>query len=441
MVACRLIQRRSFRGLTDKTIRDLQPINDSNGVLRVKSRILNRKDDENFRLPILLPSDHPVVLKLIKTEHDKMEHAGTQFLMCRLRERYWVLRSRKTIRVVKNCVHCRKFDAPAIETPQSVLPEDRVRDAKIFEIVEIDLTGPLFLKGKHKVWIVLFTCAIFRAVHLELTISLSAERFLQALRRFISRRGRPSVIYSNNGTNFVGADNLFRKIDWLVITNAATVQRIEWKFIPPSSPWWGGWWERLIGVLKRILRKVLGRSSLDCDSLLSVLCDCENTMNNRPLTYLSEDVNDLAVLTPAMFLHELPETGVPDIDRIDSCSLKKGLFHQQRVREDLRKRFRSEYLGQLKQISKFIKDPTSLKIGDLVLISSPQKRVNWFLARVSEILPSEVGEVRLVKVRISNGELLKTVKNLIPLEADFCYQSDYVRRSFRTTRPQGWSVA
>lgn len=445
VIACRLIQKQSFRGLTDKTIRDLQPINDSDGVIRVKSRIMQRKDDEDFRLPILLPSDHPLVLKLIKTEHERMGHAGTQFLMCRLRERYWLLKSRKTIRkVVRNCIHCRKFDAPAIETPQSVLPEDRVRDAKIFEIVGVDLTGPLFLKGKQKVWIILFTCAIFRAIHLELTSSLTTESFLQALRRFISRRGRPAVIYSDNGTNFVGADNLFSKINWLAIANATTVQRIEWKFIPPSSPWWGGWWERLIGVMKRLLRKVLGRSSLDYESLLTVLCDCEHTMNNRPLTYLSEDVNDLAALTPAMFLHELPVTGVPDLDHIDTCSMKKRLFHQQKLREDLRKRFRSEYLGQLKQNSKFVKDPTSLKIGDLVLIAGPQKRVNWPLARVSEILPSKDGEVRLVKVKTSNGELLKTVKNLIPLEVHNPRDpSVYVRRlrSSKEPRPQGGSVA
>lgn len=249
-------------------------------------------------------------------------------------------------------------------------------------------------------------------------------------------------MYSDNGTNFVGTDNLFKTIDWSKIASVAVEQKIDWKFIPPSSPWWGGWWERLIGVMKRILRKVLGRSSLDYESLLTVLCDVESTMNNRPLTYLSEDVDDLVALTPAMFLHELPMSGVPDIDYVDKVSLKKALLYQNRLRDDLRSRFRIEYVGQLRQGSKYIKDPTFLKVGDMVFVTTSKKRVNWPLARISEIAPSADGHVRLVKVKTSDGELSRTVQQLIPLEADFDYLRDYVRKLRSSkARPQGGSVA
>jgi len=93
--------------------------------------------------------------------------------------------------------------------------------------VGVDLAGPLFLKDGSKVWIVLFTCAVYRAVHLELVKSLSTEAFLYSLRRFISRRGRPNTIYSDNGTNFHGSDNLFKKLNWEEMENFSGIKRIS----------------------------------------------------------------------------------------------------------------------------------------------------------------------------------------------------------------------
>ncbi|XP_035224793.1 uncharacterized protein LOC118197395 [Stegodyphus dumicola] len=242
--------------------------------------------------------------------------AGVQFLISALREQYWILKARKTVKkVIRSCVVCQRFDTSSSKTPSAPLPEDQVREAAVFEIVGVDLTGPLILKGNQKSWIVSFTCAVFRAswivsftyavfraVHLELIFSLSTESFLQALRRFIARRGRPHTIYSDNGTNFKGSDRLFKSLNWDKILEQASIHRITWKFLPPSAPWSGGWWERLIGVLKRILRKVLGRSSLNHEEMITILCDCEAIMNNRPLTYVSEDVEDLSPITLSMFL-------------------------------------------------------------------------------------------------------------------------------------------
>ncbi|GBO27317.1 hypothetical protein AVEN_80683-1 [Araneus ventricosus] len=94
------------------------------------------------------------------------------------------------------------------------LPPDRVSDCAVFEIVGIDLAGPLFLKNGEKVWIALFTCAVYRAIHLELVRSLSSDSFNLAMRRFIARRGRPKTIYSDNGTNFKGSCNELSKLDW-----------------------------------------------------------------------------------------------------------------------------------------------------------------------------------------------------------------------------------
>ncbi|GFV00895.1 integrase catalytic domain-containing protein [Trichonephila clavipes] len=120
------------------------------------------------------------------------------------------------------------------------LPPDRVTDCAPFEIVGIDLAGPLFLKDGRKVWITLFTCAAYRAIHLELVNSLTSDAFLLALRCFIARRGRPRTIYCDNGTNFRGAFNDLSKLNWSKIVEETRTPKILWKFIPPTAAWWEG---------------------------------------------------------------------------------------------------------------------------------------------------------------------------------------------------------
>ncbi|XP_035233021.1 uncharacterized protein LOC118204838 [Stegodyphus dumicola] len=160
------------------------------------------------------------------------------------------------------------------------LPPDRVTDCAPFEIIGIDLAEPLFLKNGGKAWIVLFTCAVYRAIHLELVNSLSTDfstdTFLLALRRFVARRGRPRIIYSDNGTNFRGASNDLSKLNWAKVLKETGTERIIWKFIPPTAAWWGGWWERLVRTVKELLKRTLGKSVLSYEELYTIICDCGN---------------------------------------------------------------------------------------------------------------------------------------------------------------------
>ena len=123
----------------------------------------------------------------------------------------------------------------------------------------------MYLKAGKKAWLVLFTGAVYRCIHLDFVMSLSTEAFLDILERFINVRGRPTVIYSDNGTNFVGLVNLFKELDWKRIEEVATVKQIKWILNPPSAAWWGGWWERLIRTVKDMLKRMLGR--LECHVL------------------------------------------------------------------------------------------------------------------------------------------------------------------------------
>ncbi|GBL78773.1 hypothetical protein AVEN_65314-1 [Araneus ventricosus] len=414
----KIAQRESFTGPQDKRLQKLQILEDENGLFRIKTRLSLKDDFKNFKFPIVLPSEHSIVEKLVRWKHCSLGHAGVQIVMTNLREEFWILKYRKTVRkVVKNCVICKRFDARPIETPTAPLPVDRLRAASVFEIIGVDFAGPLYLKGNQKSWIVIYTCAVFRAIHLELTTSLTTESFLQSFRRYVARRGRPSVVYSDNGTNLVGANNLIKRINWETVAKYSTVNKIDWKFIPPSAPWWGGFWERLIGMVKRIIRKVLGQTSLNFEELNTVLCDCESVINGRPLTYVSDDTSDLEPLTPSMFLQEVREIGIPDLDLLDNKSLNKRFAYRQRLRQDLRKRFRSEYLGQLRQYERKIRSSPSIKIGDIVLISSDNmKRMDWPLGKVIEVFTSPDGNIRLVKLKTRSGEILRPTLRLYPLE-------------------------
>lgn len=413
----KLVQADCFTGLNDSRLIGFSPMCDEKGLIRLMSRISTRSDNDDFRFPIVLPSKHPIVKSMIMEVHIKSCHVGTQGLLSLLRERFWLLNGRRTIRsVIKHCVVCNRFNSKNLSAKTPPLPMDRVRDAAVFEVTGVDFAGPLYLKTGEKAWICLFTCAVYRAVHLELTTSLSTSSFLQALRRFVARRGRPNTVYSDNGTNFLGAANAFATLDWERITRETAIQRITWKFNPPTAAWWGGFWERLIGVLKQILRRVLGRASLNYEELSTLLCECESVVNSRPLTYLSEDPQDLTALTPLMFLREQIEDRLPDCDVIDKTSFSRKIRKLQTLREMLRKRFRSEYLGQLKLFCDG-KVTRPVDIGELVLIGSDNtKRLEWPIGRVVDVLPGKDGQIRLVKVETIKGCLLRPLQRLFPLE-------------------------
>ncbi|GFW24139.1 integrase catalytic domain-containing protein [Trichonephila clavipes] len=146
---------------------------------------------------------------------------------------------------------------------------------------------------------------------------------IQSWKRFIARRGRPRIIYSDNGTNFRGAFNDLAKLDWHKISRETSTQKIVWKFIPPTAAWWGGWWESLVRIIKELLRRSLGKSILSYEELSTVICDCEFLINSRPLTYISENPQELIPSTPAMFLIENRCSDTTDIDELNSRDLRK----------------------------------------------------------------------------------------------------------------------
>ncbi|XP_018577969.1 uncharacterized protein LOC108916245 [Anoplophora glabripennis] len=169
-------------------------------------------------------------------------------------------------------------------------------------------------------------------------------------------------------------------------------------------------------VMKQLLRKVLGRSSLNYEDLLTVLCDCESIINTRPLTYISNDPSDLVSLTPSMFLRDLVESGLPDYDEVDRASLTKRLRYKQQLRHDLRLRFRNKYFGQL-HLHYTGRDCRPITLGEVVLVGDDnRKRLDWPLGRVVKLLPGKDGKIRLVRLHTARGQILRPTHRLYPLE-------------------------
>ena len=300
------------------------------------------------------------------------------------------------------------------------LTMDRIKDCEVFETTGVDLAGPLTLKGGKKVWIVIFTCAVYRAVYLDLVESVSTRAFVKCLGRFIKAHRRPETIYSDNGTNFRGCDNLFKSLDWNEIQKAEPgIKPIKWKFNPPGGPWWGAWWERLIRVIKDMLHRTIGNGSLrkkELEKSLEVIAD---VMNDRPLTYISDDPNELEPLTPNLFLRPFGNLKYPEGYLSESDRMRVRYRYMMTLWGELKVRFQKEYLALL--ISKSRKKPTRpIRVGEIVVIGNEQrKRWEWPLGKVLEIYegPDKIG--RVAKLRVGTTEMVRPVQKLHPLEMDF----------------------
>jgi len=232
--------------------------------LNVEIKLDFRQDTSGFKLPVLLPHLDPLVDMIIRDEHLKNMHGSLKFLMSNFREKFWIIKGRRSCwRIVNQCLQCRRFSTMAAAVKVSPFPEDQIKDADVFEVVKVDLVGPLL--DKDKAWIVIFTCAVFRwfRFYLELVDAVSTEAFLDFFSRFVSVRGkRTSVIHSDHGTNLIGANNPWKVINWDKVQNVYAMDKIRWKFNPSAAPLWGGFLERLIRSVKDLLKRTLGSSRM-----------------------------------------------------------------------------------------------------------------------------------------------------------------------------------
>jgi hypothetical protein len=209
--------------------------------------------------------------KLVAKAHKTMLHGGITFTMAEIRQKFWIPRLRKlTKRVLKSCWGCKRFRATPFPNPCppiAPLPTDRTQGSTAFDVIGVDFVGPITYRRQRnkedKAYVVLYSCSLTRAVFLELLSSLEVGEFIQSLKRLIARRGRPSKIYSDNAKTFVAAAKWVEKIQRDESFNEFLVgHSIVWQFNLSRAPWWGGHFERLIGLMKSAFYKVVGQGLL-----------------------------------------------------------------------------------------------------------------------------------------------------------------------------------
>jgi hypothetical protein len=316
-----------LRGLQTKTpiprqsrILTLTPFLDENGLLRAGGRLSKAPVPYSTRHPIILPQKHDVTRLIITHFHESLYHEGNEHVRNAIRQEFWILNCRAEIRkIAHHCPYCRRRRARPHAPKMADLPSVRLKaHLPPFFHVGVDYFGPLTVKRLRKTekrYGCLFTCLVTRAVHIKIAYTLDTDSYIMALRRMISRRGKPQRILSDNGTNFVGANRELREClqNWNKgkINEEMVQQEVEWHFNPPAAPHFGGVWERLVQSCKRAIRAVVGKQTLTDEVLLTVMAEVEALLNSRPLTHVSTHLSDEEALTPNHFLLGRPSPNLP----------------------------------------------------------------------------------------------------------------------------------
>lgn len=415
---------------TSSAIYKLDPFVSEN-VIRVGGRLSNSSLPYDVKHQILLPRESSLTHLILSDIHHRIGHLGKNAMLADLRLKYWIPQAGHLIkRTISKCVDCRRYSARPQVQKMADLPSDRIEsDIAAFTYVGMDYFGPLEVKrGRttHKRYGVIFTCCSSRAIHLEVAHSLTTDSCINAIRRFVSRRGPVACIRSDNGTNLVGAEAEMREqiASWNQSRIGRTLQQhhIDWKFNPPSASHFGGIWERLIRLVRRVLYSLLRDQSisLDDESLHTVMCEVEQIVNNRPLTPSSDNPNDLDMLTPNHLLLGRRNTNMPPGMFTPEDKYVKRRWRQiQHIANVFWSRWSKEYIPLLQERQKWLKSSRSIAVGDIVLITASSPRNTWLMGRVTEVHPDRKGLVRVVTLKTQNGVLTRPIHKLcLLLEAD-----------------------
>ena len=285
----------------------------------------------------------------------------------------------------------------------------------------VDYFGPFLVKQRRseiKRYGCIFTCMTTRAIHLEVAPDLTVSSFLNAFRRFVSRRGPIQCMYSDNGTNFVGSEKVLRQSieAWNKehINSNLRQRGILWKFNPPGASHMGGSWERMIRTVRQLLEGSISKRDLDDDALHTLFLEVEAMINSRPLTDVSVDVNAELPLTPNHLLRVDPSIGLPPMltDAADNYARQRYRIVQL-VADEFWKRWVEEYPRTLFTRRKWNQRRDNIALDDIVLIMDHfLPRGQWPLGRVVKLYPDSLGVVRIVDVKAATGVLKRPISKL-----------------------------
>ena len=365
-----------------------------------------------------------LVGKLIRHVHEQMLHLGTASTMGAIRETWWIPRLRSLVKkTINECHTCKAFSTKPYGKPNtSPLPQFRTEESKPFETTGVDFAGPLARRDdknkEAKASILIFTCSVTRAVHLEVTKTQTAEEFQVKLNAFITRKTRPRRIVSDNASVFKTTAQWIKRIRKNEeLQNFLAQQEIIWQFNLSKSPWWGGMYERIIKELKKTLYKTLGRTHLTFEQLCVVVMDIERHLNNRPLTYVESEGGEPRVLTPNSIIWGEDAHIFEECDQEES-GVSKVKRRLEVARQHAWSRWKREYVHSLMESHRVVKGDGKLpEVGEIVLVVGEEKnRGFWKKGKVLRHIVGKDGVMRGVVLLHKNHKIERPIQLVCPLE-------------------------
>jgi hypothetical protein len=415
----------------------LRPFLDENNVLRVGGRLMNANLPRDSKHPFVISGKSHLAKLIVDQTHKQTLHGGPLLMLNVIRSSYWITNVKSLVKLyVRKCVSCIRNAPNFAKQLMGNLPSVRVNISKPFSSSGVDFAGPCFLKSSKlrnavsmKAYIAIFVCMATKAIHLELVSDLSTNAFIAAFKRFTSRRGHCAYLFSDCGTNFIGAN--FELTKMLNKAKASLPVELcellasdgtEWRFIPPASPHFGGLWEAGVRSTKFHINRILGDTKLTFEEYATLLAQIECCLNSRPISAISDSVDDYTALTPGHFLVFGPPSVIPNENLIEVPSNRLNRWqHIEQMLQSFWKRWTQEYLVTMQHRYKWHSLQNPIKLNDLVIVKNeslpPSK---WLLGRIIDTHPGNDGMIRVVTVKCSNSTFKRPITKLclLPLESN-----------------------
>ena len=454
------------------------PYVDEQGLIRTESRLSDSSilPDETAS-PIILPKDDIIVRKYVLNLHQLHGHTGPGQTLYFLRRQFRICGGKREVsKILHLCItkNCRKLVPVAQKF--APLPSQRTDWQGPWMHVSTDFFGPLAIKvvcpskkvcvkqegeksdasvatekekggrklrastkkGKKtelpevecaaegKAWGCIFTCLQTRAVHLEVVDDMSTTTFFRAFIRMCSRRGLPNFVWSDNAKTFKATSKhlkqLYRAIDWTEIHDKAAVRNIEWRFGIEKAPSTNGVVERMVRSVKTALKVTLGSQPCPILHLETLLIEAEALVNDRPLVAPTEDDLDESTITPSQLCIGRTLRALP-FDKKSNPNPNSSFTRMQLLRKELInkffKRWRKDYLIGQQAVRFCGKDNAVLKKGQTVFLREENMaKGRWRLAIVEDTKKGRDGVIRRVKVRTTQGVVVRHINQISILEND-----------------------
>ncbi len=356
--------------------------------------------------------------RLVMKDAHEVQHAGAARTIARSRGVAWILGAAKLARdVQRGCYHCRRIRLQPVDQLMAPLPPERALPSPPFHRVAIDLFGPVQIKDsvrgrvRRDTYGMLLVCMASTAIHVEVLDDYSAASVLLALRRFMAIRGTPALIRSDPGPQLVAASRSVGLWCTTEVMEFAGRQAIRWDVISAASQHQNGLAERMIGLLKPVLRRLTGGACLNKGELDTVVAEATQIVNSRPLDATTAADGSIMPLTPNHLLSGRATAEIPSISEETPGWAGRRVKFLHELRQQFWSKWEAHVLPQLLKTQKWRNPTRNVRKGDVVMIRYESKiALRHKLAVVTDVKISQDNVVRSVSVKYANisGDQVKS---------------------------------